>query len=49
MIFPSIKKKFKLCVITRLPDEVLVEEIMLALSIEDIVALRRVWVYYCHL
>jgi hypothetical protein len=30
------------CFITRLPDEVLVEQIMLMLSIEDVVALRRV-------
>jgi hypothetical protein len=32
------------CFITRLPDEVLVDEIMLILSIEDVVALRRVCV-----
>jgi hypothetical protein len=45
--FARFRKKS--CVITRLPDEVLVEEIMLSLSIEDVMALRRVCVHYCHL
>ena len=46
-LFARFRKKS--CVITRLPDEVLVEEIMLTLSIEDIIALRRVYVACYHL
>jgi hypothetical protein len=34
------------CFIIRLPDEVLVEEIMLELAIEDVMALRRVCVEF---
>jgi hypothetical protein len=47
MFFAKFRKQP--CFINRLPDEVLVEEIMLTLGIEDIIALRRVCVNPFHL